>query len=238
MDIKYDVPAPPAGALERTISLGQRKMRSMRLAKMPLGRLLGLQLAHFSPLYWAVQLVIIVCIILSTGSGTESARFAVLVYAGAANALGCPELLRDISCSMSEIELSCRISGAKLLAARLLIIACADLFGLTLTAVIAASKFGAELTLPLIMGAALLFSSSFLTLLVLRLLPFIRSRAGALSLSLVISAALGIVCLSVLWSTGVWALVCIVSLVLLTAQTWRELSGIESRKEKSIWNYL
>ena len=111
MDIKYDVPAPPAGALERTISLGQRKMHSMRLAKMPLGRLLGLQLAHFSPLYWAVQFVIIVCIILSTGSGTESARFAVLVYAGAANALGCPELLRDISCSMSEIELSCRISG-------------------------------------------------------------------------------------------------------------------------------
>ena len=238
MDIKYDVPAPPAGALERTISLGQRKMRSIRLAKMPLGRLLGLQLAHFSPLYWAVQFVIIVCIILSTGSGTESARFAVLVYAGAANTLGCPELLRDISCSMSEIELSCRISGAKLLAARLLIIACADLLGLTLTAVIAASKFGAELTLPLIMGAALLFSSSFLTLLALRLLPFIRSRAGALSLSLVISAALGIVCLSVLWSTGAWALVCIVSLVLLAAQTWRELSGIKSRKEKSIWNYL
>ena len=236
MDIKYDVPAPPAGALERTISLGQRKMRSMRLAKMPLGRLLGLQLAHFSPLYWAVQLVIIVCIFLSTGSGTESARFAVLVYAGAANALGCPELLRDISCSMSEIELSCRISGAKLLTARLLIIACADLLGLTLTAVIAASKFGAELTLPLIMGAALLFSSSFLTLLALRLLPFVRSRAGALSL--VISAALGIVCLSVFWSTGVWALVCIVSLVLLAAQTWRELSGIESRKGKSIWNYL
>lgn len=238
MDIKYDVPAPPAGALERTISLGQRKMHSMRLAKMPLGRLLGLQLAHFSPLYWAVQFVIIVCIILSTGSGTESARFAVLVYAGAANVLGCPELLRDISCSMSEIELSCRISGAKLLAARLLIIACADLLGLTLTAVIAASKFGAELTLPLIMGAALLFSSSFLTLLALRLLPFVRSRAGALSLSLVISAALGIVCLSVLWSTGAWALVCIVSLVLLAAQTWRELSGIKSRKEKSIWNYL
>ena len=96
MDIKYDVPAPPAGALERTISLGQRKMRSMRLAKMPLGRLLGLQLAHFSSLYWAVQFVVIVCILLSTGSGKESARFAVLVYAGAANALGCPELLRDI----------------------------------------------------------------------------------------------------------------------------------------------
>lgn len=238
MDIKYDVPAPPAGALERTISLGQKKMRNTRYAKMPLGRLLGLQLAHFSPLYWAVQLVVIVCILLSTSSGKESTRFAVLVYAGAANALGCPELLRDISCSMSEIERSCRISGAKLLAARMLIIACADLMGLTLTAVIVSSKFGTALALPLIMGAALLFSSSFLTLLALRLLPFVRSRAGALSLSLVISAALGIVCLSVVWSTGVWALACAVSLVLLAVQTWHELSDIESRKGKSIWNYL
>lgn len=238
MDIKYDVPAPPDGALERTINLGQKKMRSTRCAKMPLGRLLGLQLAHFSPLYWTVQLVVIVCIILNTGSGKESARFAVLVYAGAANTLGCPELLRDISCSMSEIERSCRISGAKLLAVRMLIIACADLLGLTLTAAIVSSKFGTELAQPLITGAALLFSSSFLTLLALRLLPFVRSRAGALSLSLVISAALGIVCLSVVWSTGVWALACAVSLVLLAAQTWRELSGIESRKGKSIWNYL
>lgn len=238
MDIKYDVPAPPEGALERTISLGQKKMRNTRYAKMPLGRLLGLQLAHFSSLYWAVQLVVIVCILLSTGSGKESARFAVLVYAGAANALGCPELLRDISCSMSEIERSCRISGAKLLAARMLIISCADLLGLTLTAVIVSSKFGTALALPLIMGAALLFSSSFLTLLALRLLPFVRSRAGALSLSLVISAALGIVCLSVVWSTDVWALACAVSLVLLAAQTWHELSDIESRKGKSIWNYL
>ena len=52
MDIKYDVPAPPDGAIERTINLGQKKMRSTHCAKMPLGRLLGLQLAvvHYSHL--------------------------------------------------------------------------------------------------------------------------------------------------------------------------------------------
>lgn len=239
MKLKYDVPAPPVNALERTIELGKRQIRSMKPSKMPLSSLLALQISQFSPLYWAMQLVALVCIFaVASHGGDRSARLVMLVYAGAISALGCPELLRDISCKMSEIELSCRISGARLIAARLLIIAAADVFGLTLAAVIIAAKSSTQLAMLLTAGALLLFSSAAFTLLALRVLHFIQSRAAALSLSLVISAAVGLVCVSVPFRLGAWITASAVSLALLAFELWRELAYLESGKEKSIWNYL
>ena len=47
MNLKYDVPTPPEGAKERTVELGKMRMRTLRLSKMPLGRLIALQLAIF-----------------------------------------------------------------------------------------------------------------------------------------------------------------------------------------------
>ena len=51
MNLKYDVPTPPEGAKERTVELGKMRMRTLRLSKMPLGRLIALQLGNFSPTY-------------------------------------------------------------------------------------------------------------------------------------------------------------------------------------------
>ena len=197
MNLKYDVPTPPEGAKERTVELGKMRMRTLRLSKMPLGRLIALQLGNFSPTYWLFQLLTIIAILCADGiivSEASAARLLIFVYAGAASTLACPELVRDISCKMSEIELSCRVSGADLLAARMLIIGAANLIGLVLTAVIAAAKYSADLAVLLASGAALMFTSSLLTLLALRALPMIKSRAGALSLSLISAVAVETVC--------------------------------------------
>ena len=43
MNLKYDVPTPPEGAKERTVELGKMRMRTLRLSKMPLGRLIALR---------------------------------------------------------------------------------------------------------------------------------------------------------------------------------------------------
>lgn len=239
MKLKYDIPAPPESALERTIELGKRQIRNMKPSRMPLSSLIALQISQFSPLYWATQLIALVCIFAVTSCGGErSARLIMLVYAGAISSLGCPELLRDISCKMSEIELSCRISGARLIAARLLIIAAANVFGLTLTAVIIAARCNTQLAMLLTAGALLLFSSAALTLLALRVLQFIQSRAAALSLSLVMSAAVGLVCMSFPFKLGAWIAACAVSLAVLAFELWRELAYLEERKGNSIWNYL
>ena len=142
MNLKYDVPTPPEGAKERTVELGKMRMRTLRLSKMPLGRLIALQLGNFSPTYWIFQLLTIIAILCADGfvvSEASAARLLIFVYAGAASTLACPELVRDMSCKMSEIELSCRVSGADLLAARMLIIGTANLIGLVVTAVIAAA---------------------------------------------------------------------------------------------------
>ncbi len=40
-------PRPPEGAKERTVELGKMRMRTLRLSKMPLGRLIALQLGNF-----------------------------------------------------------------------------------------------------------------------------------------------------------------------------------------------
>ena len=239
MKIKYDVPAPPDGAVERTIERGIRHMRFCRPAKMPLTKLCALQLGSISPLYWSVQLLLLtamLCLHSSSAADIASAQLAMIVCAGAISTLACPELMRGIFCRMSEIELSCRISGAELLAVRLLIIGAADLIGVTAAAVIAAAKFQTALALTLTTGAALLFSSAFVTLIALRALPFIRSRTAALSLSLTVSAAVGIVSTSAPWSMRTWYIFCAVSLALLAAELWRELRAVRAGKELSIWN--
>ncbi len=239
MKLKYDIPAPPEGAMERTAALGIARMRSLRAAKTPLSRLVYLQLGSLSPLYWAVQLLALIamlCLHAGSAEDTSAARLAMLVYAGVISTLACPELMRDISCKMSEIELSCRISGAELVAARMLIIGAADIVGLALAAVIAAAKFQTSLAVTFVTGAALLFSSAFITLLALRALPFIRSRAAALSLSLTVSAAVGIVCRSVPQGTHEWTVFCAVSFALLSAELWRELRNLKTGKGKGIWN--
>ena len=239
MKLKYDVPAPPEGAAERTIALGVRHMRLCRPAKMPLARLCGLQMGSISPLYWAAQLLALIAMLCLRSGGAEdtaSAQLAMIVYAAVISTLACPELMRDIFCRMSEIELSCRISGAELLAVRLLIIGAADLVGISAAAAIAAAKFQTELAVTLVTGAALLFSSAFLTLIALRALPFIRSRAAALSLSLTVSAAVGIVCASVPWSAHAWSAFCAVSLALLAAELRYELRDIKTGKGKGIWS--
>ena len=223
MNLKYDVPTPPEGAKERTVELGKMRMRTLRLSKMPLGRLIALQLGNFSPTYWLFQLLTIIAILCADGiivSEASAARLLIFVYAGAASTLACPELVRDISCKMSEIELSCRVSGADLLAARMLIIGAANL------AVLLAS------------GAALMFTSSLLTLLALRALPMIKSRAGALSLSLISAVAVETVCAGIPWSAGFWFIFAGISFGLLALEVWRELRCMEHRKGKSIWNYL
>ncbi len=239
MRLEYDVPSPPEGAVERTIASGIRRMRICRPSKMPLARLCGLQMGSFSPLYWTAQLMALIAMLCLHSGGTAdtaSAQLAMMVYAGAISTLACPELMRNIFCRMSEIELSCRISGAELLAARLLIIGAADLAGVTAAAVIAAAKFQTALALTLVTGAALLFSSAFITLIVLRALPVIRSRAAALSLSLTVSAAAGIVCMSVPWSMRAWSVFCAVSFVLLAAELWRELGNVKTGRGNGIWS--
>lgn len=241
MNLKYDVPTPPEGAKERTVELGKMRMRTLRLSKMPLGRLIALQLGNFSPTYWLFQLLTIIAILCADGivvSEASAARLLIFVYAGAASTLACPELVRDISCKMSEIELSCRVSGADLLAARMLIIGAANLIGLVLTAVIAAAKYSADLAVLLASGAALMFTSSLLTLLALRALPMIKSRAGALSLSLISAVAVETVCTGIPWSAGFWFIFAGISFGLLAFEVWRELRCMERRKGKSIWNYL
>ena len=238
MNLKYDVPTPPEGAKERTVELGKMRMRTLRLSKMPLGRLIALQLGNFSPTYWLFQLLTIIAILCADGiivSEASAARLLIFVYAGAASTLACPELVRDISCKMSEIELSCRVSGADLLAARMLIIGAANLIGLVLTA---AAKYSADLAVLLASGAALMFTSSLLTLLALRALPMIKSRAGALSLSLISAVAVETVCAGIPWSAGFWFIFAGISFGLLALEVWRELRCMEHRKGKSIWNYL
>ena len=221
MNLKYDVPTPPEGAKERTVELGKMRMRTLRLSKMPLGRLIALQLGNFSPTYWLFQLLTIIAILCADGIIVSEASAA-----------------RDISCKMSEIELSCRVSGADLLAARMLIIGAANLIGLVLTAVIAAAKYSADLAVLLASGAALMFTSSLLTLLALRALPMIKSRAGALSLSLISAVAVETVCAGIPWSAGFWFIFAGISFGLLALEVWRELRCMEHRKGKSIWNYL
>lgn len=239
MKLKYDVPAPPEGAMERTAALGIARMRTLRTAKMPVSRLIYLQLGSFSPLYWAVQLLVLIamlCMHAGNAEDTSAARLAMLVYAGAISTLACPELMRDISCKMSEIELSCRISGAELVAVRMLIIGAADLVGLALAALITAAKFQTALASTLVTGAALLFSAALITLLALRALAFIRSRAAVLSLSLTVSVAVGIVCMSVPQSMHAWSIFCAVSFALLSAELWSELRNLKTGKGKGIWN--
>ncbi len=239
MRLKYDVPAPPENAAERTIEQGVRYMRSCRPAKMPLSKLCALQLGSISPLYWSVQLAALIAMLCLRSSGsadTAAAQLAMTVYAGVISTLACPELMRDIFCRMSEIELSCRISGAELLAARLLIIGAADLVGVAAAAAITAAKFHTALASALVTGAALLFSSAFTALAALRILPFIRSRAAALSLSLTVSAAVGIVCTSVPRSMRTWYIFCAVSLALLAAELWYELRAVKTGKGMNIWN--
>lgn len=241
MNLKYDVPTPPEGAKERAVELGKMRMRTLRLSKMPLGRLIALQLGNFSPTYWLFQLLTIIAILCADGiivSEASAARLLIFVYAGAASTLACPELVRDMSCKMSEIELSCRVSGADLIAARMLIIGTANLIGLVLTAVIAAAKYCADLAVLLASGAALMFTSSLLTLLALRALPMIKSRAGALSLSLISAVAVETVCAGIPWSAGFWFIFAGISFGLLALEVWRELRCMEHRKGKSIWNYL
>ena len=222
MNLKYDVPTPPEGAKERTVELGKMRMRTLRLSKMPLGRLIALQLGNFSPTYWLFQLLTIIAILCADGIIVSEASAARLLIFG----------------KMSEIELSCRVSGADLLAARMLIIGAANLIGLVLTAVIAAAKYSADLAVLLASGAALMFTSSLLTLLALRALPMIKSRAGALSLSLISAVAVETVCAGIPWSAGFWFIFAGISFGLLALEVWRELRCMEHRKGKSIWNYL
>lgn len=239
MKIKYDIPAPPDGAMERTIELGKLRMRSYKTRSMPISRLIALQLGRFSPLYWAAQLLALFAMLCLEGTGkqdTEAGLTAMIVYAGAISLFACPELMRGISYKMSEIEQSCRISASRLMVSMLLIIAAVDLVALVPAAFIAAAKFETDAAVTLIAGTSLLFLSRFLTLLALRTLSFIKSRAGALSLSLVLSVALAAIYIRLPWSLGLWTAGALVSLALLILEVALELRRLENRKENCIWS--
>lgn len=239
MKIKYDIPAPPDDAMERTIELGIRCMRSYKTRSMSMSRLIALQLGRFSPLYWAAQLsalLAMLCIEGTNSPDTEAGLTAMIIYAGVISLFACPELMRGISHKMSEIEQSCRISASRLMASMLLIIAAADLVALIPAAFIAAAKFETDVAVTLIGGASLLFLSRFLTLFALRTLSFIKSRAGALSMSLVLTAALAAIYLRVPWSLGLWTAAAMISLALLVLEVALELHRLENRKEKCIWS--
>lgn len=239
MKIRYDIPTPPIDAMEHTIALGKEKLRRMSTRNMPMSRLIALQLGRFSPLYWVAQLFALFamfCVKGSSSPDTASGLTAMIVYAGAISLLACPELMRGISHRMSELEQSCRISAARLMASMLLIIAAADLVAVIPAALIAAAKFKTDIAVTLIGGASILFLSRFLTLFALRTLKFIKSRAGALSISLVLSAALAAIYIRLPWSLSLWAASAAISFALLVLEVALELHRLENRKEKCIWS--
>lgn len=96
-----------------------------------------------------------------------------------------------------------------------------------------AAKYSADLAVLLASGAALMFTSSLLTLLALRALPMIKSRAGALSLSLISAVAVETVCAGIPWSAGFWFIFAGISFGLLALEVWRELRCMERRKGKA-----
>ena len=172
-------PRPPEGAKERTVELENAHAHSAPVedAAWPAYRSAARQFFRRHTGYFSfLTIIAILCADGIIVSEASAARLLIFVYAGR-QAPACPELVRDISCKMSEIELSCRVSGADLLAARMFIIGAANLIGLVLTAVIAAAKYSADLAVLLASGAALMFTSSLLTLLALRALPMIKKQS-------------------------------------------------------------
>ncbi len=235
------VPVPDSQRIDLTAALGQAYMSTHIPERRPGFMLFWVQLRYITPTYWAVQfclLLLTAAFMLSSGNLSNSPGDFIFLISALIAVSAVPEITKDMSCGVTELEYVCRYSGGRILAVRLAAVNTVNLAALTaLAAIVSITSPHSfiEILLPV------LFSSNCVNIVNMLIALFfgIRSRGAVISLSLL---AAGMIQSALEYTLGpldigysIWAIPFAASAVLLLAE-YAVLIPTEKRRILS-WNY-
>lgn len=227
--------------LQKTIQLGQEYMQTHVPSRTSPLRLLTEQIKYLSPLLWVVQfaaLLLVSSAVFQRELNAENTRNILFQTAPVIALLAVPEFLKDIHFNMSELERSCKNRAGTVLLLRLAAVGGINLITLALLSGILASACDVSF-LQLLLSVVVSYNFTVILSLFFVSLLKLKTRAGALTVS--IAACAAIITVSVKTSVvqymnfAVLLLLFMFTVLVLAAQIAQILS--DSRKGENLaWN--
>lgn len=169
--------------IDAVVSTGQQYMETHTPYKTLLFTLFTEQVKYLSPLLWMCQFIAIVLIAALQAGHADNIRNVLLQVTPLISIMAVPELIKDILYNMIELEFSCKNRGSTILIMRLIAVGSINVLALSLISAVLAGMYRMNFT-ELLLYAFLSYNLSNISTLFLIQVLKIRSRNGALILSL------------------------------------------------------
>jgi len=180
------VPEINENRINDVVSMGQRYMETHTPRKTPLFTLFAEQIKYISPLLWLCQFIAIILIaaFVSLQAGhADNVRSVLLQVTPLISIMAVPELVKDTLYNMAELECSCKNRGSTILIMRLIAVGLINIMALVLISAVLAGVYRTNF-IELLLYAFLPYNLANISTLFLIQVLKIRSRNGALALSL------------------------------------------------------
>lgn len=242
--VKQDyVPGPEESDIQNTILYGFHYMETHIPQKTSISRLAFDQIHYISPVLWAAQFVALILLIFAAFTARDMsydmAMNTLFLLASLTAIFAIPELFKDVSCGVLEIEMTCKNNCASIFSIRLIIVGFLNITMITLFSSILSAEWGLRFWSIILYGLIPVNLIYIFNFLLFRMLK-ICGRFSVLSCS-VITAFLVYTILSgitaiVQLSEAVWVGIFALTSSILIGQCINEISRFSKRQEVVLWN--
>ena len=230
--------------MERIIETGKAYMSTHIPAHIPFGTLMRNQLHFTSSALWLVQFVVLLFVIAVAWFFEDldymNTSRLMIVLAPVSVLLALPELTKDSSCGVLEMELSCKYSAATVFLIRMFLIGTSNVFAIIIYSAFFSFQWQLRFINVALYGLIPMNIIYILSIFAFQILN-LHSRVAALACSL----ASGILCcitlnhMVVLYQLNMWVQIIIYfsSCLILAIQCLHQVRNLTSRKDLYLWNY-
>lgn len=238
------VPAPREADVAEAVRRGQRYMDARIPPKTPAARLIWDQLQYLSPALWLTQFTALVLLVAAAYTAQDmdhdTARDLLLLLSPLTAVFGVPELFKDVSCGMLEIEMTCKNNSATIFRVRLLLVGLINIGAIALFSSLLSAMWALRFSRVILYGLIPVNLVYILELFLFRSLKP-RGRRAVLASSIlsavIVCAASTRIADLVPWREGTGAALLLLTAGILAAQGTREVSRISKRQGVMLWNY-
>lgn len=230
--------------MEQIIETGKAYMSTHIPAHASFGTLMHSQLHFISSALWLMQFAILLFVIAASWFLKDldymNTSRLMIVLAPVSVCLALPELTKNSSCGVLEMELACKYSAATVFLTRMFLVGTINVFGIMIYSAFFSFQWQLRFLNVALYGLIPVNCVYVLSIFAFQIMK-IHSRVAALACSL----ASGVLCcitlnhMVVLYqlSTGIQVIIYLSSCLILAIQCLHQVRNLTNRKDLYLWNY-
>ena len=235
--LKYKVTLPRDEDRLKTIELAQAALYHRKNVRTPLSSLFITQAKYISKFLWVTQILAIILTVMTSDGFSTISEIQGLIFTVVPilTFYVVPEVMKAKIYGMSEVEVVCKNTLAKIMIIKLIIIGTVNIGAILAITLFLSSRFDMRFIELLVYGLIPFNIMNFMNLLVLDILK-LKSPFVFLSTSLVTTLLLQLTKIYFDIAQQVWNGLFFISVILLVFELYRLVINMRERQELLIWN--